>query len=329
MTHDEWLREFERLNGRPATLEEFQSVWGNVMPQAPSVAPQEPVAPSPQEAVVPSQPAAEPAPQVETQAPVQEPLAQAAPQAPSVAEPSAQAPVDPFGPGFAQPDRFATANPVNPAQSTPTPQPFANPAYQGSTSPFGAPVPSKKGKNGLIIGLIALLVMIAAGVGGFFWWNNNQSDAHGTWVASGDDAETFLYSEYLSENKKSANMTLEIASDNSVTLTVEADIDVDGMVKDYKKDNSYRSPSTSEAKSELEERFNDSSNKVNLDMDSGKFERTLFTGTYDPASKEITIDESTISSSDTVPLYVENGELHLNGEKDASSTDSEIVFKRQ
>ncbi|KXT78001.1 hypothetical protein [Streptococcus sp. DD13] len=47
MNQEEWLKEFERLNGRPATKEEFESVWGAepatpaqpVMPQMPQQAP--------------------------------------------------------------------------------------------------------------------------------------------------------------------------------------------------------------------------------------------------------------------------------------------------
>ncbi|KXT78000.1 hypothetical protein [Streptococcus sp. DD13] len=250
MNQEEWLKEFERLNGRPATQAEFESVWG----------PQAPVAP-----------------------------AQVSPQ-------------------------VSPANGAQPYPQTVGQAPFSN-------IPQSAP---KKSHKGLIAGVIALLVLVV-GVVGFFIWNQQRNDIHGTWKADAATIKSFndqaYVGNYFGSALKDTTVSIDVASDNTYTITAVFHIDFDKWAEEKAADSDYL-----DKEDYLEQvKYGADSNYMKVDLEKGTAVITA-KGTVRPEKHELTSPQSNPSSAsegDPVTYTIENGQLRFK-----VSSDVELVFTK-
>ena len=226
MKPEEWLAEFERVHGRPANQEEFQQLFGQFG--------------SPKTQATPNTPVNS----------IQSPFGGASPTSnqyqggTSPFQHQGQA----FGQGGTQPQA-----PVQESAQAGVPFTSYNNAqmqggypnngqlnYQTNSSYMGqAPIPGKKSKKGLIIGLCSLVAVAVLSVLAFFLFAKNPNSIQGKWSATPE-----LKKEMTSGFKESFTSTLDISSEfikdvemivevegNKVKISTSGKVDFKGAAK--------------------------------------------------------------------------------------------------
>ena len=358
MKQEEWLAEFERVNGRPANQEEIQQVFGQFGSPETQATQDTPVNPiqSPFEGATPVSNQGQfggplPFPEQATfggaaPTPEQTPFGGATP-SPGQA---------PFGGSTPSPEQAQFGGPA-PAQAT-----FggASPApnqYQGGTSPFQhqgqafgqggtqpqapvqdsaqagapftsynnaqmqggypnngqlnyqtnspymgqAPIPGKKSKKGLIIGLCSLVAVAVLAVLAFFLLAKNPNSIQGKWSATPE-----LKKEMTAGFKESFTSTLDISSEfikdvemivevegNKVKISTSGKVDFKGAAKKLLEGDKSYLYSMENALEYIEERSKWGYLKeigVEIDIRKGTIDMVLFEGELSEKTHEFLVD---------------------------------------
>ena len=358
MKQEEWLAEFERVNGRPANQEEIQQVFGQFGGPETQATPNTPVNPiqSPFEGAAPVSNQGQfggplPFPEQATfggaaPTPEQTPFGGATP-SPGQA---------PFGGSTPSPEQAQFGGPA-PAQAS-----FggASPApnqYQGGTSPFQhqgqafgqvgtqpqapvqdsaqagapfasynnaqmqggypnngqlnyqtnspymgqAPIPGKKSKKGLIIGLCSLVAVAVLAVLAFFLFAKNPNSIQGKWSATPE-----LKKEMTAGFKESFTSTLDISSEfikdvemivevegNKVKISTSGKVDFKGAAKKLLEGDKSYLYSMENALEYIEERSKWGYLKeigVEIDVRKGTIDMVLFEGELSEKTHEFLVD---------------------------------------
>ena len=358
MKQEEWLAEFERVNGRPANQEEIQQVFGQFGGPETQATQDTPVNPiqSPFEGAAPVSNQGQfggplPFPEQATfggaaPTPEQTPFGGATP-SPGQA---------PFGGSTPSPEQAQFGGPA-PAQAS-----FggASPApnqYQGGTSPFQhqgqafgqvgtqpqapvqdsaqagalftsynnaqmqggypnngqlnyqtnspymgqAPIPGKKSKKGLIIGLCSLVAVAVLAVLAFFLFAKNPNSIQGKWSATPE-----LKKEMTAGFKESFTSTLDISSEfikdvemivevegNKVKISTSGKVDFKGAAKKLLEGDKSYLYSMENALEYIEERSKWGYLKeigVEIDVRKGTIDMVLFEGELSEKTHEFLVD---------------------------------------
>ena len=358
MKQEEWLAEFERVNGRPANQEEIQQVFGQFESPETQATQDTPVNPiqSPFEGAAPVSNQGQfggplPFPEQATfggaaPTPEQTPFGGATP-SPGQA---------PFGGSTPSPEQAQFGGPA-PAQAS-----FggASPApnqYQGGTSPFQhqgqafgqggtqpqapvqdsaqagalftsynnaqmqggypnngqlnyqtnspymgqAPIPGKKSKKGLIIGLCSLVAVAVLAVLAFFLFAKNPNSIQGKWSATPE-----LKKEMTAGFKESFTSTLDISSEfikdvemivevegNKVKISTSGKVDFKGAAKKLLEGDKSYLYSMENALEYIEERSKWGYLKeigVEIDVRKGTIDMVLFEGELSEKTHEFLVD---------------------------------------
>lgn len=358
MKQEEWLAEFERVNGRPANQEEIQQVFGQFGSPETQATQDTPVNPiqSPFEGAAPVSNQGQfggplPFPEQATfggaaPTPEQTPFGGATP-SPGQA---------PFGGSTPSPEQAQFGGPA-PAQAS-----FggASPApnqYQGGTSPFQhqgqafgqggtqpqapvqdsaqagalftsynnaqmqggypnngqlnyqtnspymgqAPIPGKKSKKGLIIGLCSLVAVAVLAVLAFFLFAKNPNSIQGKWSATPE-----LKKEMTAGFKESFTSTLDISSEfikdvemivevegNKVKISTSGKVDFKGAAKKLLEGDKSYLYSMENALEYIEERSKWGYLKeigVEIDVRKGTIDMVLFEGELSEKTHEFLVD---------------------------------------
>ena len=358
MKQEEWLAEFERVNGRPANQEEIQQVFGQFGSPETQATQDTPVNPiqSPFEGAAPVSNQGQfggplPFPEQATfggaaPTPEQTPFGGATP-SPGQA---------PFGGSTPSPEQAQFGGPA-PAQATFGGASSAPNQYQGGTSPFQhqgqafgqggtqpqapvqdsaqagapftsynnaqmqggypnngqlnyqtnspymgqAPIPGKKSKKGLIIGLCSLVAVAVLAVLAFFLFTKNPNSIQGKWSATPE-----LKKEMTAGFKESFTSTLDISSEfikdvemivevegNKVKISTSGKVDFKGAAKKLLEGDKSYLYSMENALEYIEERSKWGYLKeigVEIDVKKGTIDMVLFEGELSEKTHEFLVD---------------------------------------
>ena len=395
MKQEEWLAEFERVNGRPANQEEIQQVFGQfggLETQATQDTPVNPIQ-SPFEGAAPVSNQGQfggplPFPEQATfggaaPTPEQTPFGGATP-SPGQA---------PFGGSTPSPEQAQFGGPA-PAQAS-----FggASPApnqYQGGTSPFQhqgqafgqvgtqpqapvqdsaqagapfasynnaqmqggypnngqlnyqtnspymgqAPIPGKKSKKGLIIGLCSLVGVAVLAVLAFFLFAKNPNSIQGKWSATPEMKKTMksafsgtfsTTSDISSEFVKDMDMIVEVKG-KKVTISVIGKIDFKGAAKELYDDGDNDFYSVEDALDYIQENSENSYLEdmgLEIDVKKGTLKMVAFEGEVDEKDHRFIQDEDKSHFLRYDLKYkIENGTLKVS--VDGNDYGIEYSFKK-
>ena len=395
MKQEEWLAEFERVNGRPANQEEIQQVFGQFGGPETQATQDTPVNPiqSPFEGAAPVSNQGQfggplPFPEQATfggaaPTPEQTPFGGATP-LPGQA---------PFGGSTPSPEQAQFGGPA-PAQAS-----FggASPApnqYQGGTSPFQhqgqafgqggtqpqapvqesaqagapftsynnaqmqggypnngqlnyqtnpqymgqAPIPGKKSKKGLIIGLCSLVAVAVLAVLAFFLFAKNPNSIEGKWSATPEMKKTMksafsgtfsTTSDISSEFVKDMDMIVEVKG-KKVTISVIGKIDFKGAAKELYDDGDNDFYSVEDALDYIQENSENSYLEdmgLEIDVKKGTLKMVAFEGEVDEKDHRFIQDEDSnhILQYD-LKYKIENGTLKVS--VDGNDYGIEYSFKK-
>jgi len=288
MKLEEWLAEFERVHGRPANQEEIQQVFGQFG---------SPETQATQDTLV---------------KPIQSPFGGASPTSnqyqggTSPFQHQGQA----FGQGGTQPQA-----PVQESAQAGVPFTSYNNAqmqggypnngqlnYQTNSSYMGqVPIPGKKSKKGLIIGLCSLVAVAVLSVLAFFFFAKNPNSIQGKWSATPE-----LKKEMTSGFKESFTSTLDISSEffkdvemivevegNKVKISTSGKVDFKGAAKKLLEGDKSYLYSMENALEYIEERSKWGYLKeigVEIDVKKGTIDMVLFEGELSEKTHEFLVD---------------------------------------
>ena len=395
MKQEEWLAEFERVNGRPANQEEIQQVFGQFGGPETQATQDTPVNPiqSPFEGAAPVSNQGQfggplPFPEQATfggaaPTPEQTPFGGATP-LPGQA---------PFGGSTPSPEQAQFGGPA-PAQAS-----FggASPApnqYQGGTSPFQhqgqafgqvgtqpqapvqdsaqagapfasynnaqmqggypnngqlnyqtnspymgqAPIPGKKSKKGLIIGLCSLVAVAVLAVLAFFLFAKNPNSIEGKWSATPEMKKTMksafsgtfsTTSDISSEFVKDMDMIVEVKG-KKVTISVIGKIDFKGAAKELYDDGDNDFYSVEDALDYIQENSENSYLEdmgLEIDVKKGTLKMVAFEGEVDEKDHRFIQDEDKSHFLRYDLKYkIENGTLKVS--VDGNDYGIEYSFKK-
>ena len=395
MKQEEWLAEFERVNGRPANQEEIQQVFGQFGSPETQATQDTPVNPiqSPFEGAAPVSNQGQfggplPFPEQATfggaaPTPEQTPFGGATP-SPGQA---------PFGGSTPSPEQAQFGGPA-PAQAS-----FggASPApnqYQGGTSPFQhqgqafgqggtqpqapvqesaqvgvpftsynnaqmqggypnngqlnyqtnasymgqVPIPGKKSKKGLIIGLCSLVAVAVLSVLAFFLFAKNPNSIQGKWSATPEMKKTMksafsgtfsTTSDISSEFVKDMDMIVEVKG-KKVTISVIGKIDFKGAAKELYDDGDNDFYSVEDALDYIQENSENSYLEdmgLEIDVKKGTLKMVAFEGEVDEKDHRFIQDEDASHFLKYDLKYkIENGTLKVS--VDGNDYGIEYSFKK-
>ena len=407
MKQEEWLAEFERVNGRPANQEEIQQVFGQFGGPETQATQDTPVNPiqSPFEGAAPVSNqgqfggplpfpeqakfgGAAPVPE-QTQfgdaapTPEQTPFGGAAPTpeqtpfggatpAPEQAQFGGPAPAQaPFGGASPAPNQFqggasqyqhqeqafgqGGTQPQAPVQeAAQTGAPFAsynNTQMQGgypnngqlnyqANSPYmgQAPIPGKKSKKGLIIGLCSLVAVAVLSVLAFFFFTKNPNSIQGKWSATPEMKKTMksafagtfsTTSDISSEFVKDMDMIVEVKG-KKVTISVIGKIDFKGAAKELYDDGDNDFYSVEDALDYIQENSENSYLEdmgLEIDVKKGTLKMVAFEGEVDEKDHRFIQDEDASHFLKYDLKYkIENGTLKVS--VDGNDYGIEYSFKK-
>ena len=294
MKQEEWLAEFERVHGRPATQEEVQQAFGMFG--------------SPETQATPEQTQFGGV----TPAPTQAPFGGASP-----ASNQYQGRTSPFqhqGQAFVQGGTQPQA-PVQASAQVGAPFTSYNNAqmqggypnngqlnYQANFPYMGqGPMPVKKSKKGLIIGLCSLVAVAVLFVLAFFLFAKNPNSIQGKWSATPE-----LKKEMTSGFKESFTSTLDISSEfikdvemivevegNKVKISTSGKVDFKGAAKELLEGDKSYLHSVENALEYIEERSKWGYLKeigVDIDIKKGTIDMVLFEGELSEKTHEFLVD---------------------------------------
>ena len=328
MKQEEWLAEFERVHGRPATQEEVQQAFGMFGSPETQATPEQTqfggVTPAPEQTQFGGA----------TPAPDQTPFGGTAP-TPEQTQFGGPAPTQaPFGGASSAPNQFQGGTspfqqqgqafgqggiqpqaPVQGSAQAGAPSiSYNNAQMQGgypnngqlnyqANSPFmgQGPMPVKKSKKGLIIGLCSLVAIAVLSVLAFFFFAKNPNSIQGKWSATPE-----LKKEMTSGFKESFTSTLDISSEfikdvemivevegNKVKISTSGKVDFKGAAKELLEgDKSYLN-SMENALEYIEERSKWGYLKeigVDIDVKKGTIDMVLFEGELSEKTHEFLVN---------------------------------------
>ena len=395
MNQEEWLAEFERVHGRPATQEEIQEAFGMFGSPETQATPDTPVNPiqSPFEGAAP----------VSNQGQFGGPLP--FPEQAKFGDAAPTPEQTPFGGATPTPEQtqFGGATPT-PEQTqfggpTPTQAPFGGASsapnqFQGGTSPFQqqgqafgqggvqpqapvqgsaqagatfspynnsqmqggypnngqlnyqtnspymgqAPIPGKKSKKGLIIGLCSLVAVAILAVLAFFLFFKNSNNIQGKWSATPEMKKTMksafsgtfsTASDISSEFVKDMDMIVEVEG-KKVTISVIGKIDFKGAAKELYDDGDNDFYSVEDALDYIQENSENSYLEdlgLEIDVKKGTLKMVAFEGEVDEKDHRFIQDEDASHFLQYDLKYkIENGTLKVS--VDGNDYGIEYSFKK-
>ena len=385
MNQEEWLAEFERVHGRPATQEEIQEAFGMFGSPETQATPDTPVNPiqSPFEGAAPVSNQgqfggplpfpeqakfgdAAPTPEQTqfggaTPTPEQTPFGGATP-TPEQTQFGGPTPTQsPFGGASPAPNQFqggtspfqqqgqafgqGGVQPQAPvqgsAQAGATFSPYNNSQMQGgypnngqlnyqTNSPYmgQAPIPGKKSKKGLIIGLCSLVAVAILAVLAFFLFFKNSNNIQGKWSATPEMKKTMksafsgtfsTASDISSEFVKDMDMIVEVEG-KKVTISVIGKIDFKGAAKELYDDGDNDFYSVEDALDYIQENSENSYLEdmgLEIDVKKGTLKMVAFEGELDEKGHRFIQDEDSnhILQYD-LKYKIENGTLKVSVDED-------------
>ena len=383
MNQEEWLAEFERVHGRPATQEEIQEAFGMFGSPETQATPDTPVNPiqSPFEGAAPvsnqgqfggplpfpeqakfgdAAPTPEqtqfggatPTPE-QTQfggpTPTQSPFggASSAPNQFQGGTSPFQQQGQAFGQGGVQPQAPVQGS----AQAGATFSPYNNSQMQGgypnngqlnyqTNSPYmgQAPIPGKKSKKGLIIGLCSLVAVAILAVLAFFLFFKNSNNIQGKWSATPEMKKTMksafsgtfsTASDISSEFVKDMDMIVEVEG-KKVTISVIGKIDFKGAAKELYDDGDNDFYSVEDALDYIQENSENSYLEdmgLEIDVKKGTLKMVAFEGEVDEKDHRFIQDEDASHFLKYDLKYkIENGTLKVS--VDGNDYGIEYSFKK-
>ena len=395
MNQEEWLAEFERVHGRPATQEEIQEAFGMFGSPETQATPDTPVNPiqSPFEGAAPVSNQgqfggplpfpeqakfgdAAPTPEQTqfggaTPTPEQTPFGGATP-TPEQTQFGGPTPTQsPFGGASSAPNQFqggtspfqqqgqafgqGGVQPQAPvqgsAQAGATFSPYNNSQMQGgypnngqlnyqTNSPYmgQAPIPGKKSKKGLIIGLCSLVAVAILAVLAFFLFFKNSNNIQGKWSATPEMKKTMksafsgtfsTASDISSEFVKDMDMIVEVEG-KKVTISVIGKIDFKGAAKELYDDGDNDFYSVEDALDYIQENSENSYVEdmgLEIDVKKGTLKMVDFEGEVDEKDHRFIQDEDSnhILQYD-LKYKIENGTLKVS--VDGNDYGIEYSFKK-
>ena len=395
MNQEEWLAEFERVHGRPATQEEIQEAFGMFGSPETQATPDTPVNPiqSPFEGAAPVSNQgqfggplpfpeqakfgdAAPTPEQTqfggaTPTPQQTPFGGATP-TPEQTQFGGPTPTQsPFGGASSAPNQFqggtspfqqqgqafgqGGVQPQAPvqgsAQAGATFSPYNNSQMQGgypnngqlnyqTNSPYmgQAPIPGKKSKKGLIIGLCSLVAVAILAVLAFFLFFKNSNNIQGKWSATPEMKKTMksafsgtfsTASDISSEFVKDMDMIVEVEG-KKVTISVIGKIDFKGAAKELYDDGDNDFYSVEDALDYIQENSENSYLEdlgLEIDVKKGTLKMVAFEGEVDEKDHRFIQDEDASHFLKYDLKYkIENGTLKVS--VDGNDYGIEYSFKK-
>ena len=383
MNQEEWLAEFERVHGRPATQEEIQEAFGMFGSPETQATPDTPVNPiqSPFEGAAPVSNQGQfggPLPFPEqakfgdaAPTPEQTPFGGATP-TPEQTQFGGPTPTQsPFGGASSAPNQFQGGTspfqqqgqafgqggiqPQAPvqgsAQAGATFSPYNNSQMQGgypnngqlnyqTNSPYmgQAPIPGKKSKKGLIIGLCSLVAVAILAVLAFFLFFKNSNNIQGKWSATPEMKKTMksafsgtfsTASDISSEFVKDMDMIVEVEG-KKVTISVIGKIDFKGAAKELYDDGDNDFYSVEDALDYIQENSENSYLEdlgLEIDVKKGTLKMVAFEGEVDEKDHRFIQDEDASHFLKYDLKYkIENGTLKVS--VDGNDYGIEYSFKK-
>ena len=383
MNQEEWLAEFERVHGRPATQEEIQEAFGMFGSPETQATPDTPVNPiqSPFEGAAPVSNQGQfggPLPFPEqakfgdaAPTPEQTPFGGATP-TPEQTQFGGPTPTQaPFGGASSAPNQFQGGTspfqqqgqafgqggiqPQSPvqgsAQAGETFSPYNNSQMQGgypnngqlnyqTNSPYmgQAPIPGKKSKKGLIIGLCSLVAVAILAVLAFFLFFKNSNNIQGKWSATPEMKKTMksafsgtfsTASDISSEFVKDMDMIVEVEG-KKVTISVIGKIDFKGAAKELYDDGDNDFYSVEDALDYIQENSENSYLEdlgLEIDVKKGTLKMVAFEGEVDEKDHRFIQDEDASHFLKYDLKYkIENGTLKVS--VDGNDYGIEYSFKK-
>ena len=395
MNQEEWLAEFERVHGRPATQEEIQEAFGMFGSPETQATPDTPVNPiqSPFEGAAPVSNQgqfggplpfpeqakfgdAAPTPEQTqfggaTPTPEQTPFGGATP-TPEQTQFGGPTPTQsPFGGASSAPNQFQggtspfqqqgqafgqggvqpQATVQGSAQAGATFSPYNNSQMQGgypnngqlnyqTNSPYmgQAPIPGKKSKKGLIIGLCSLVAVAILAVLAFFLFFKNSNNIQGKWSATPEMKKTMksafsgtfsTASDISSEFVKDMDMIVEVEG-KKVTISVIGKIDFKGAAKELYDDGDNDFYSVEDALDYIQENSENSYLEdlgLEIDVKKGTLKMVAFEGEVDEKDHRFIQDEDASHFLKYDLKYkIENGTLKVS--VDGNDYGIEYSFKK-
>ena len=395
MNQEEWLAEFERVHGRPATQEEIQEAFGMFGSPETQATPDTPVNPiqSPFEGAAPVSNQgqfggplpfpeqakfgdAAPTPEQTqfggaTPTPEQTPFGGATP-TPEQTQFGGPTPTQaPFGGASSAPNQFqggtspfqqqgqafgqGGVQPQAPvqgsAQAGATFSPYNNSQMQGgypnngqlnyqTNSPYmgQAPIPGKKSKKGLIIGLCSLVAVAILAVLAFFLFAKSSNSIQGKWSATPEMKKTMksafsgtfsTASDISSEFVKDMDMIVEVEG-KKVTISVIGKIDFKGAAKELYDDGDNDFYSVEDALDYIQENSENSYLEdlgLEIDVKKGTLKMVAFEGEVDEKDHRFIQDEDASHFLKYDLKYkIENGTLKVS--VDGNDYGIEYSFKK-
>ena len=383
MNQEEWLAEFERVHGRPATQEEIQEAFGMFGSPETQATPDTPVNPiqSPFEGAAPVSNQGQfggPLPFPEqakfgdaAPTPEQTQFGGATP-TPEQTQFGGPTPTQsPFGGASSAPNQFQGGTspfqqqgqafgqggiqpqvPVQEsAQAGGTFSPYNNSQMQGgypnngqlnyqTNSPYmgQGPMPVKKSKKGLIIGLCSLVAVAVLSVLAFLLFAKNPNSIQGKWSATPEMKKTMksafsgtfsTTSDISSEFVKDVDMIVEVKG-KKVTISVIGKIDFKGAAKELYDDGDNDFYSIEDALDYIQENSENSYLEdmgLEIDVKKGTLKMVAFEGEVDEKDHRFIQDEDASHFLQYDLKYkIENGTLKVS--VDGNDYGIEYSFKK-
>ena len=211
--------------------------------------------------------------------------------------------------------------------------------YQANSPYMGqAPMPGKKSKKGLIIGLCSLVAVAVLSVLAFFFFTKNPNSIQGKWSATPEMKKTMksafagtfsTTSDISSEFVKDMDMIVEVKG-KKVTISVVSKIDFKGAAKELYDDGDNDFYSVEDALDYIQENSENSYLEdmgLEIDVKKGTLKMVAFEGEVDEKDHRFIQDEDSnhILQYD-LKYKIENGTLKVS--VDGNDYGIEYSFKK-
>ena len=211
--------------------------------------------------------------------------------------------------------------------------------YQASSPYMGqAPMPGKKSKKGLIIGLCSLVAVAVLSVLAFFFFTKNPNSIQGKWSATPEMKKTMksafagtfsTTSDISSEFIKDIDMIVEVKG-KKVTISVVSKIDFKGAAKELYDDGDNDFYSVEDALDYIQENSENSYLEdmgLEIDVKKGTLKMVAFEGEVDEKDHRFIQDEDASHFLKYDLKYkIENGTLKVS--VDGNDYGIEYSFKK-
>ncbi|WP_270285252.1 hypothetical protein [Streptococcus koreensis] len=211
--------------------------------------------------------------------------------------------------------------------------------YQANSPYMGqAPIPGKKSKKGLIIGLCSLVAVAVLSVLAFFFFTKNPNSIQGKWSATPEMKKTMksafagtfsTTSDISSEFVKDMDMIVEVKG-KKVTISVIGKIDFKGAAKELYDDGDNDFYSVEDALDYIQENSENSYLEdmgLEIDVKKGTLKMVAFEGEVDEKDHRFIQDEDASNFLKYDLKYkIENGTLKVS--VDGNDYGIEYSFKK-